>query len=166
MYVVGHSAGRFDHQDGLGKDSHGSARSGSRHPADLLRRRPDVRVAERKAAAQSAAIGIAESAFYPHLFLNGTIGYSAAELRHFFLYTAFTGTIGPSFRWDILNYGRLLNEVRREDAIFKQLVVAYQNTVLSANAEVESAMVLFLRTQEQRRKLRESVAATQWRCAY
>jgi NodT family efflux transporter outer membrane factor (OMF) lipoprotein len=130
-------------------------------PADLLRRRPDVRRAERQAAAQSAVIGVAEAEFYPHFAINGTIGSSAAEFKNLFRSTAFNGTIGPSFRWDILNYGRLLNEVRREDAIFKQKVVAYQNTVLGANAEVESAMVLFLRSQDQFQKLKESADATQ-----
>src|ERR1700722_3176124 len=121
-------------------------------PADLLRRRPDVRSAERQAAAQCAVIGVAEAEFYPHIAINGTLGYSAAEFKNLFRPTAFNGTIGPSFRWDILNYGRLLNEVRREDAIFKQLVTAYQNTVLSANAEVESALVLYLRSEDQYQK--------------
>jgi NodT family efflux transporter outer membrane factor (OMF) lipoprotein len=130
-------------------------------PADLLRRRPDVRRAERQAAAQSAVIGVAEAEFYPHIAINGTLGFSAAEFKNLFRATAFEGTIGPSFRWDILNYGRILNGVRREDAIFKQRVVAYQNTVLSANAEVESALVLFLRSQDQFQKLKESADATQ-----
>jgi NodT family efflux transporter outer membrane factor (OMF) lipoprotein len=130
-------------------------------PADLLRRRPDVRRAERLAAAQSAVIGVAEAEFYPHIAINGTIGYAAAEFKNLFRSTAFNGTIGPSFRWDILNYGRLLNEVRREDAIFKQRVVAYQNTVLGANAEVESALVLYLRSQDQFKKLRQSADATE-----
>jgi NodT family efflux transporter outer membrane factor (OMF) lipoprotein len=130
-------------------------------PADLLRRRPDVRRAERQAASQSAVIGVAEAEFYPHIAINGTIGAAAAEFKHLFLPTAFTGTIGPSFRWDILNYGRILNEVRREDAIFKQLVLAYQNTVLSANAEVENALIVYLRSRDQYQKLKESADATQ-----
>jgi len=129
-------------------------------PADLLRRRPDVRSAERQAAAQSAVIGIAEAEFYPHIAINGTIGYSAAQFKNLFRGTAFDGTIGPSFRWDILNYGRLLNEVRREDAIFKQLVTAYQNAVLSANADVENALALYLRSEDQYEKLKESADAT------
>ena len=130
-------------------------------PADLLRRRPDVRSAERQAAAQSAVIGIAEAEFYPHIAVNGTIGATAADFKHLFLPSAFNGTIGPSFQWNILNYGRTLNGVRREDAIFKQLVTAYQNAVLSANAEVESALVLFLRSEDQYQKLKESADATQ-----
>lgn len=129
-------------------------------PADLLRRRPDVRRAERKAAAQSAVIGIAESEFYPHIAINGTLGYAAAEFSHLFSPSAFEGSIGPSFRWNILNYGRILNGVRREDAIFQQLVAAYQNTVLEANQEVENGLALFLRSKEQYQKIREAAEAT------
>src|SRR5262249_49160679 len=66
-------------------------------PADLLRRRPDVRKAERQAAAQSAQIGIAEADFYPHLFLNGNFGYSAEHFNRLFRPTAFQGTFGPTF---------------------------------------------------------------------
>lgn len=130
-------------------------------PAELLRRRPDVRRAERKAAAESAAIGIAESEFYPHIAVTGTLAYSAADFNHLFSPRAMNGVVGPTFRWNVLNYGRILNGVRREEAIFGQLVLAYQNTVLNANAEVERALAVFLRSQVQRQTLRESVAATQ-----
>src|SRR5207247_4650243 len=75
-------------------------------PADLLRRRPDVRRAERQAAAQSAQIGIAESEFYPHISIDGSFGYSAEHFNRLFRSTAFEGSFGPAFRWDVLNYGR------------------------------------------------------------
>jgi NodT family efflux transporter outer membrane factor (OMF) lipoprotein len=117
-------------------------------PADLLRRRPDVRRAERQAAAQSAEIGIAEAEFYPHIAINGTLGWSAAEFKDLFRSQAFNGTIGPSFTWNILNYGRILSNVRLQDAKFQELVATYQNTVLAAQQEVENGMVTFLRAQE------------------
>ncbi len=87
-------------------------------PADLLRRRPDVRKAERQAAAQSAQIGVAESAFYPHISIDGTIDYQATRFKDLFSAKAMSGSIGPSFRWDILQYGRLLNNVRLQNARF------------------------------------------------
>jgi NodT family efflux transporter outer membrane factor (OMF) lipoprotein len=131
-------------------------------PCDLLRRRPDVRRAEREAAAASARIGVAESDLYPHFAINGAIGLSSEYFRHLFDTPAsYTGTIGPSFRWDILNYGRLQNNVRHEEARFRELVVLYQNSVLKANREVEDALVAFLRAQEQVRNLAASVAAAQ-----
>jgi NodT family efflux transporter outer membrane factor (OMF) lipoprotein len=119
-------------------------------PADLLRRRPDVRRAERQAAAQSAQIGIAESDFYPHISISGTIGYSAARFQDLFTANAVNGTFGPSFQWNILNYGRILNNVRLQNATFNELVTAYQNTVLGANQEVENGLVTFLPNSKER----------------
>jgi NodT family efflux transporter outer membrane factor (OMF) lipoprotein len=120
-------------------------------PADLLRRRPEVRRAERQAAAQSAQIGIAEADFYPAISINGTLGYSAQYFPNLFRPDAFTGNIGPSFQWNLLNYGRILNNVRFQDARFQELVAAYQQTVLSAAQEVENGLATFLRAQERTR---------------
>src|SRR5262249_54999309 len=78
-------------------------------PADLVRRRPDVRRAERQVAAQSARIGVAEADFYPRFSLNGTIGLAAEHFGKLFdTPKSMVGAIGPSFQWDILNYGRIL----------------------------------------------------------
>ena len=117
-------------------------------PADLIRRRPDVRRAERDAAAQSAVIGIAESEFYPHISLVGTLGWSSENVNNLFMKDSFFGAAGPSFRWNILNYCRLRNNVRYQDALFQQLVTTYQQTALSAAGEAEDAIVLFLKSQE------------------
>jgi outer membrane protein TolC len=127
-------------------------------PADLLRRRPDVRRAERQAAAQSAEIGLAEAEFYPHISINGSIGYSAANFKDLFREKAMTGNVGPSFTWNILNYGRLVNNVRLQDAKFQELVANYQNTVLTANEDVENGLVTFLRAQERTKMQAASVA--------
>jgi NodT family efflux transporter outer membrane factor (OMF) lipoprotein len=127
-------------------------------PADLLRRRPDVRAAERQAAAQSAQIGVAEANFYPHISFTGTFGYTAEFFKNLFTPTALTGSVGPSIQWNILNYGRILNNVRLQDATFQALVVAYQNTVLTAAQDVENGLVTFLKAQEQTKFQAESVA--------
>jgi NodT family efflux transporter outer membrane factor (OMF) lipoprotein len=116
-------------------------------PADLLRRRPDVRRAERLAAAQCALIGVAQSDFYPAISINGTLGYSAERFPDLFRSSALNGNVGPSFQWNVLNYGRILNNVRFQDAKFQELVAAYQQTVLSANQEVENGLVTFLKAQ-------------------
>jgi NodT family efflux transporter outer membrane factor (OMF) lipoprotein len=126
-------------------------------PADLLRRRPDVRRAERQAAAQSAQIGVAEANFYPHISILGTIGYSAQEFKNLFRSSAFHGTVGPSFEWNILNYGRILNNVRFQDAKFQELVALYQNTALTAAQEAENGLVTFLKAQEFAKLQGESV---------
>lgn len=129
-------------------------------PADLLRRRPDVRRAERLVAAQSAQIGIAESEFYPHISLNGTIGVAADQFKELFdTPDSMTGSIGPSFRWSILNYGRLSANVRFQDARFQELAYAYQNSVLNAARETEDGIIAFLQSQEQTSRLLASVEA-------
>jgi NodT family efflux transporter outer membrane factor (OMF) lipoprotein len=125
-------------------------------PADLLRRRPDVRRAERLAAAQSARIGIATSELYPHFTLIGGLGYEAQNFGDLFNSKSFMGTIGPSVRWEILNYGRLLNAIRVQDAEFQRTVLEYQNTVLRAGREVEDGIVIYLRSQTQTRQLADS----------
>src|SRR5262249_1897331 len=125
-------------------------------PADVLRRRPDVRRAERQVAAQSARIGIATSNLYPRLSLIGVIGWEAENFGDLFKSQSLIGTIGPSVRWDILNYGRLLNRIRLEDARFQTKVLDYQNIVLRAGREVEDGLVLFLRSQVEARQLDES----------
>jgi NodT family efflux transporter outer membrane factor (OMF) lipoprotein len=129
-------------------------------PADLLRRRPDVRRAERQVAAQSARIGVAVSDLYPHVSLLGTIGVEADQFGDLLKTPgSMIGDIGPGVRWDILNYGRLVNNVRVQDARFQELAYAYQDRVLNAGREVEDAMIVFLRSQEQARHLDASVAA-------
>src|SRR3954454_19892899 len=127
-------------------------------PCDLLRRRPDVRRAERQVAAQSARIGVAASDLYPHFSLLGTIGLSAEHFPDLFdTPGSMVGNISPGVRWDILNYGRLINNVRVQDARFQALAYAYQDRVLNAGREVEDEMVVFLRSQEEAKHLDLSV---------
>ena len=80
-------------------------------PADLIRRRPDVRAAERAVAAQNAQVGVAEADYYPAFFISGSIGYEARDLNKLYNAKSLTGQVGPSFQWNILNYGRILNNV-------------------------------------------------------
>ena len=128
-------------------------------PAELLYRRPDVRRAERQAAAQSAQIGVAEADFYPQVEIDGTLGWGSAHFGSLFDADSFKGSVGPGFRWHILNYGRILNNVRYQDARFQELVATYQQTLLKANEEVENGLVRFLESQEEVRALTKSVEA-------
>jgi NodT family efflux transporter outer membrane factor (OMF) lipoprotein len=128
-------------------------------PGELLRRRPDVRRAERQVAAQSARIGIAETEFYPQIAVTGVIGVEANQFQDLFKSGASFGSVGPSLRWNVLNYGRILNNVRAEDARFQRAALAFQQTVLAANAEAENAIVAFLRSQQRRDALMRSAEA-------
>jgi NodT family efflux transporter outer membrane factor (OMF) lipoprotein len=128
-------------------------------PADLLRRRPDVRRAERNAAAQAEQIGIATSDLYPAFSITGSLGFQNSQIDQLIKPGSFTGFVGPQFQWNLLNYGRLLNNIRLQDAVFNQLVTNYQNTVVFASAEVENGMVTFLEAQSRADLLNESVNA-------
>jgi len=128
-------------------------------PAQLLQRRPDIRAAERNAAAQAQQIGIAQAALYPHISIDGTLGYSALNASQLFTYGALNGSIGPTFTWNVLNYGRIINNVRLQDAKFQETLLIYRNTVLNANQEAENGLITFLRAQERTKMLTESVLA-------
>ena len=130
-------------------------------PAQLLTQRPDVRRAERLVAAQSAQVGVATSELYPHISINGTIGVSAQSPGNLFTSPALQGVASPGFRWNVLNYGRLLNNIRLQDAKLQELVVNYQNTVLNAQREVEDGLVRFLKSQTRAKSLATSVVASQ-----
>ena len=123
-------------------------------PQDLIRRRPDIRVAERQLASQSAQIGFAITDLYPQFGISGAVGtsVSTADGLHFSdLFRSDTSgyNLFGVFQWNIFNYGRLKNNVRLQDAIFQQLLEDYRQTVLQAQGEVENAIVAFLKSQEQ-----------------
>ena len=123
-------------------------------PAELLRRRPDVRSAEMLASSQSALIGVAETDLYPRFGLLGSIGYQTSDAgsssaSDLFDSDSLAYSVGPSFTWNILNYGRIKNNVRVEDSRYQQTLVNYQDTVLRAYQEVEDAMIGFVQSQKE-----------------
>lgn len=129
-------------------------------PADMLRRRPDIRAAEYLAAAQSAQIGVAKADLYPAFTITGAVSVKSSDVANLFSKGSFDGFVNPGFTWNFLNYGRIRNNVRVQDAKFQELLLQYKNTVLSAYSEVETAIVAFLKAQQQVVYLRRSVAAS------
>jgi NodT family efflux transporter outer membrane factor (OMF) lipoprotein len=121
-------------------------------PADVLRRRPDIRSAEMAAAAQCARIGVAKAELYPSFSILGSIGLRAFNKgpgsHNLFTTSSVFYSVGPTINWPFLNYGRLTNGVRVEDARFQQLLVTYRDTVLRAVQEVEDALAGFLNAQQ------------------
>lgn len=135
-------------------------------PADLLRRRPDIRRAELQAAAQSALIGVARTDLYPRFALIGSIGVLGSdskrtELGDLFSADSLTYNFGPSVSWNILNYGRVKNQVRVQDARLEAALVNYQNKVLEAAREVEDGLSSYVGGRAQSGYLAESVEAAQ-----
>ncbi|MCS7304114.1 MAG: efflux transporter outer membrane subunit [Thermoguttaceae bacterium] len=130
-------------------------------PADLVRRRPDVRRAERLAAAQCARIGVAESELYPHIAITGQLAFQAEEFSYLFDGRSLAGSVSPGIRWNILHYGRLRNAIRVEDARFWQALLGYQEAVIRACEEAEGAITAFLQEQVRVRALTRATEAVE-----
>ena len=128
-------------------------------PADLLRRRPDVRQAERMLAAQCAQIGVAEAELYPAFSINGYLGVYANELGQLFESDSMFGFVAPVVDWKILNYGRLLNNIRQQDAKFQALAATYQETVLRAGREAEDGIITSIKARVAASKQQQAVDA-------
>jgi NodT family efflux transporter outer membrane factor (OMF) lipoprotein len=133
-------------------------------PADLVRRRPDIRSAELKAAAQSAKIGMTKAELFPAFSLTGTFGSTRGGSSENPLDQVFTSHslffgFGPGFTWPILSYGQITNKVRVQDARLQALLLEYQNTVLKAQQEVETGLSAFLNGGRQVVLLKQSVDA-------
>ena len=139
-------------------------------PADLLRRRPEVRRAERVAASLSAQIGVATADLYPTVTIKGLSGFHTSTFKspgmsshayNLLDADSFEGFVALDVNWPILNYGRITNSIRVADARYQEAKVAYEQTVLQAAADVEAALSSFLRSREQAVFLAESVTAAQ-----
>jgi len=118
-------------------------------PQDLIRQRPDIRAAERQLAAQSEQIGVAVTELYPAFSIGGSIGTNAMDTGDLFNNDSKTWNLFGAFEWNILNYGRLKSNVRFQDALFQQLLVDYQDTILQAQGDVENSIVAYLKSHEQ-----------------
>jgi NodT family efflux transporter outer membrane factor (OMF) lipoprotein len=131
-------------------------------PADLLRRRPDVRQAELNALAQNARVGLAEADLYPSFSITGSLGLvaggaSGTGFGDLFSADALTYSIGPSFVWPFLNYGRIRNNVRVQDARLQQALVNYREVVIQSAREVEDAMAALDGSEAQTQILTKTV---------
>lgn len=129
-------------------------------PAALLAQRPDIRRAEREAAAANALIGVAIADRLPIVTLRGTISAEARDVSMLFESAGLAHSVGPSIRWNVLNFGRLRNVVEARKAAYQQSLVRYQATALQAVREVEDGLTAYEHQQERADRLREAVDAT------
>jgi multidrug efflux system outer membrane protein len=127
-------------------------------PADLLRRRPDVRRAERQLAAQTARIGVATADLYPKFTLNGSIGLEALSLGNLSS-GLWTLAGGPKISWAIFKGRAIRQNIEVQSALQEQYLLAYESTVLTALEEVENALVAFAEVQQRRQSLHEATEA-------
>lgn len=131
-------------------------------PAELLRRRPDIRRAERQLAAETARVGVATADLYPRLTLFGSFGLESGDVGDLFSADSRTWSAGPvSVRWPIFDAGRIRSGIRAQEARQEQALLAYERTVLEAYEEVANALVAYARVRERRDSLARAVQADQ-----
>jgi multidrug efflux system outer membrane protein len=128
-------------------------------PAELLRRRPDVRQAERQLAAATARIGVAEADLYPKLSLTGSLGLESVKLADLATGASRFWSIGPTLSWPIFDAGRIRANIAVQDARTEQQLTTYEQTVLTSLEEVENALVAYSREQVRHAQLAEAVEA-------
>jgi NodT family efflux transporter outer membrane factor (OMF) lipoprotein len=109
-------------------------------PADMLRRRNDIRSAERELAAQSARIGLATASLYPSFRLTGSVSSSSTNFSGLFDSSAVTTSLVRGISAPIFNFGQLRANVEAEDALYEQSLSVYKKTILNALREVEDAL--------------------------
>jgi NodT family efflux transporter outer membrane factor (OMF) lipoprotein len=129
-------------------------------PADLLRRRPDIRRAEWQLAAQNARVGAAIAELYPQFSIAGSFGADAQQASHWFTPASLGANIGPAMRWNVLNFGKLRNNVQLQHFRNGQNLAAYESTVLRAAEEVDNALMSYTREQQRLGILQDAVAAS------
>jgi outer membrane protein, multidrug efflux system len=125
-------------------------------PSDLLRRRPDIRAAERQIAAATARVGVATADLYPKFSITGTAGLESISVSDFFFGTSRMWQAGPTMTWPIFEGGRIRAYIEVRNAQEEQALLSYRKTVLIALAEVEDALVAYAKERTRHQALAAS----------
>lgn len=128
-------------------------------PSELVRRRPDIRRAERQIAAQTARIGVATSDLFPKFSLTGSFGLASAQIGTLPDGDSRFWSIGPAVRWALFQGGAIRSNIRVQESLTRQSLIAYQQTVLLAFEDVENSLVSLSRQQARHKSLAEAVTA-------
>jgi NodT family efflux transporter outer membrane factor (OMF) lipoprotein len=116
-------------------------------PSDLLRRRPDIRSAERQLAAATANIGVATADLYPHFSLTALLGLQSTAASDLLSAPSRFWTFGPAVRWPVFDAGKARAAIQVQTARQEAALAYYQKTVLDALEEAENAMVVYTKTR-------------------
>ena len=130
-------------------------------PADLLRRRPDIRRAERQLAAQTARVGVATALLYPQFTLTGSFSFQAIDSESLFNAGSIGYSFGPGFRWNLFDGGRVRSRIQVEESLTEQALIEYEQTILIALEEVEDSIVAYVEETDRSGELAKSVEAAQ-----
>lgn len=128
-------------------------------PSDLLRRRPDIRRAERELAAATARIGVSTADLFPRFFLAGAFGYQSSEGSTLFQDASNFWAYGPTIRWPIVNFRRILAQIEASKTARREVLARYEQSVLLAQEEVENTLLALSREKERSRSLAEAFRA-------
>jgi NodT family efflux transporter outer membrane factor (OMF) lipoprotein len=130
-------------------------------PSDLLRRRPDVRQAERQLASATAQVGVATADLFPQFSLTGSLGLESSKFKSIGNYNSRYWSVGPSVSWPIFSAGRIESNIHVQNALVEQAEANFQKTVLQAVSDVETSLNAFVNERQRRDQLADAVAAQQ-----
>ena len=130
-------------------------------PAELLRRRPDIRAAERQVEANAALLGATKRDWFPQLLVSGSIGFQSGELKTLFRSRSLTWEIAPTISWNIFGGNDRVNATREARAALDASILDFNGKMLTALQEVESAMSQYENSITQIAALREAVNQNQ-----
>jgi NodT family efflux transporter outer membrane factor (OMF) lipoprotein len=126
-------------------------------PAELLLRRPDLRAAERQVEANAALLGATRRDWFPQLLVSGSIGFQSAEMKSLFRSRSLAWEIAPTIKWNIFGGNDRVNATREARAALDASILSFNEKMLTALQEVESAMSQYKSSVEQIVSLREAV---------
>jgi NodT family efflux transporter outer membrane factor (OMF) lipoprotein len=129
-------------------------------PSDLLRRRPDIRQAERELAAATARLGVAMADLYPRFSLTGLVGLQSLDVTELISWPSRTWTIGPSVSWPVFDAGRIRANIRAQDSRQEQALARYEQAILTSLEEVENALVAYIKERVRQSWLFDAVKAS------
>ena len=130
-------------------------------PADLVRRRPDIRNSERQVAAQTSRLGVAQANLNPTFALSGALNLRASGIQNLFTPASLASSAAGSISQSVFNRRKLREQINIQDAVLEQNIASYESTVLSALQDVENAMIAFEQEQVRRRSLAEANVASE-----
>lgn len=130
-------------------------------PSELLRRRPDIRQAERNLAASSARIGVATADLFPRFSITGSFGLQSSETNTFFNSDSQFWGIGPAVRWNVFDAGRTRSRINAANAREEQAAALYEKAILTSLEDVENSLTTFVQEQLRRQSLIQAVQASE-----
>jgi multidrug efflux system outer membrane protein len=128
-------------------------------PSDLLRRRPDIRRAERQLAAATAQVGAAMADLFPRFSLTGIAGLQSVSASDWLSRGSRFWSIGPTISWPVFDAGRIRATIEIRNAQQEQALTQYEKSILSAFQDVETALVNYANEQVRYRSLTDAVVA-------